>query len=447
MSDAHVALNRDTFLRVLKLQDSRRPPEQNFSDLFFGVAQFGGERIINEIMGDKLFGGQEKFSLTPKISLEPHLEGCWPDILLESENRVLMVEVKTGADFQDDQLPTEYDELHSNPRFDNQSTRQLLCITGQSSPPAEAQEPIHGVPLVEKDDFTWMSWYEIDGNLLRLIAQTPSSEPLNRVFHVLHELLLIYEYVGFGQMDPEELRAVGEASLAREQIMSDFKGLTKSVSVQLNETLDTEIKSDEWGWWSDKEEYRLDTGYTMCPFYTEERENEHAIFNKQKDSFKHYHSFPYLLLDETVPRISAGVSLRLHGKNDNGAPYKFLDAVNKKISDAFKLVKNLDTQQVAVVLVHDTSDPLAMPIDNSLADGIWVVERRGREKRFEISDFENRLDKLDTESWEEATESVYRVNIVTEFGIDDIKEVRLDIEIVDVMKELIYLVDDIVQGQ
>lgn len=286
--------------------------EQQFTDAFFSLLELGGPDLINEVFGDIV-----EFEDTPSLTLNERVHIRIPDAILATNEKLLMVEVKTGADQSGtSQLKEEKEDLQELP----QDTKALLYLTHHRQRPESA----------ERLNVPWLNWYDVDTRVQHTLTNPETTTEISRL---LHNILQLKGYIGFTGMDTEQLGTLTEAYPARENVLESFVGLANSVTGQLGDQF--EIRGPSFR----RNLGRSDTysKYLFCIFDTPAFRGTSETDARRKAN----QSYAFLLFDESDGTLKIGVSLRVNTENTEGQ-YKFNDEIRSNWSEIINLVESID---------------------------------------------------------------------------------------------------------
>lgn len=392
IKQSYTDLDDDMLRHMLDLNDtSSYQDEQIFTNTFFGILQLLGADGLNTIFGETIFKQNEPFDKTPKIAFDEYLDEKRPDAVLETDQTVMMVEVKTGADYQPDQLSDQLRELRNE--YNSKNKQKLVNITGHLTPPAEATK------VSGENEFEWISWYNIDTILLKKLKSSKDIDSTKRVFSLLHQLLSMHGYTGFARMDYDALEAVSDTTSKRKKIVREFETLTRSIVSKIgNETEGDIVGPKFWGMQKLKSSPSEGIGMHFAAF------NPNIVYNRTNP--KPGRPFGYIQLTETTQSISGGLSLRVNQKNDNEKEYYSGKSIENNREELFSLVQELNGN-IVLSPSYDTKNFTDMA--ETEYDGVIINLSTGEQES---------LSQIHRSNWEEMTHNVKRITISCRHNIN-----------------------------
>lgn len=176
--------------------------EDDLTRIVFGILELVGPTAIAEVLGID----DSELSTDVRIQFHARIDqraDRVPDVLLEDSESTVMIEVKRGADVDEEQLRNEHDDLC---RFGREEKR-LVLVTGHESRPSRLDE-------VSLEHVEWLGWR----NIALRISQYDRSE-LSDTQACLIELLRTkletegyMPFTGFSERSLDELPNIWQFS-------------------------------------------------------------------------------------------------------------------------------------------------------------------------------------------------------------------------------------------
>ncbi len=195
--------------------------EDDLTRVAFGIVELVGDELLEAILAqaDISLDGEVHYGYHSKI--DPGATRT-PDVLLETEEGTVMIEVKRGRSVNVPQLEEELYDL----RRHGGDAGELLLITGHDEPPPE-------LGPTNLDDVRWLGWRDVAIALSSIDASSLSETQL-ALARMLRTKLEEEGYIPFAGMEPSLLTEVADASTALERYYQQINTFNRDLAGRLD---------------------------------------------------------------------------------------------------------------------------------------------------------------------------------------------------------------------